>query len=70
MRYSLISKLSHFAVESAAGEGRIVNGEVKFIDNNSGHYKPSGYSAKDAAETAFRNAGFKVPNSAYNEIKF
>ncbi|WP_233295403.1 DUF4214 domain-containing protein [Massilia antarctica] len=49
----------------AAGEGRIFSGQVKFLDNASGHYVPSGPSAQDAAIRAFTNAGFKVPDAAY-----
>jgi hypothetical protein len=42
----------------AAGEVKVVNGELKFIDNSSGHYLPSGSSAQMAAEEAFNNLGF------------
>jgi len=52
----------------AAGEGKVLNGVVKHLDNGSGHYKPRGASAKSAAVNAFKDAGFKVPASAYKEI--
>ncbi len=51
----------------AGGEGRIYSGQVKSLDNASGHYLPEGQSARDAAVNAFRNAGFKVPETAYVE---
>ena len=36
----------------------IRNGEIKYLDNASGHYLPKGPAAQEAAEQAFRNAGF------------
>lgn len=51
----------------AGGEGRIYSGQVKTLDNASGHYLPEGQSAQDAAVNAFRDAGFKVPDGAYVE---
>jgi uncharacterized Zn-binding protein involved in type VI secretion len=51
----------------AGGEGRIYSGQVKSLDNASGHYLPEGKSARDAAVNAFREAGFKVPEAAYVE---
>jgi hypothetical protein len=42
----------------AAGEVKIVNGQIRWVDNSSGHYQPSGSSARRAAEEAFRSAGF------------
>jgi hypothetical protein len=44
----------------AAGEVRLYGGQIKFIDNASGHYKPNGIEARQAAESAFRNAGFNI----------
>jgi hypothetical protein len=44
----------------AAGEFKVVSGELKFIDNRSGHYQPSGLSAQMAAENAFSSLGFDV----------
>ena len=41
----------------AAGEAKFVNGYLRYIDNFSGHYKPSGISAQNAAEAAFNRAG-------------
>lgn len=37
----------------AAGEVKILSGKVKYIDNTSGHYEPSGRAAQTAAENAF-----------------
>jgi len=44
----------------AAGELRIHAGEIKYIDNYSGHYRPTGIDAQRAAEKVFSNIGFKV----------
>ncbi|OXI87197.1 hypothetical protein CFB40_16105 [Burkholderia sp. AU31652] len=44
----------------AAGEFGVYGGQLKFIDNFSGHYRPSGIEAQRAAEQAFRNLGFNV----------
>lgn len=42
----------------AAGEVQFLNGDVKWLNNASGHYKPVGANAKKAAESAFEQAGF------------
>jgi hypothetical protein len=42
----------------AAGEVVIRNGEIKYLDNASGHYLPTGRAAQEAAERAFTEAGF------------
>ena len=42
----------------AAGEVKFVNGSIRSINNQSGHYQPSGSSAQRAAESAFEKAGF------------
>jgi hypothetical protein len=44
----------------AAGELRIHAGQIKYFDNFSGHYRPSGIEARQAAEDAFRRIGFDV----------
>jgi RHS repeat-associated protein len=44
----------------AAGEVIIRGGQVKSIDNRSGHYLPKGRLARQAAEQAFKKAGFEV----------
>jgi filamentous hemagglutinin len=44
----------------AAGEAKLVNGQIRYIDNLSGHYQPSGPSALFAAEKAWSNAGFNA----------
>jgi RHS repeat-associated protein len=43
----------------AAGEVKFVGGSVRSINNQSGHYRPSGSSAQNAAEGAFQKAGFE-----------
>lgn len=53
----------------AAGEVSIINGEIKYIDNYSGHYRPAGAAAQRAAEDAFSSLGFDV-NGKYVERKF
>ena len=52
----------------AAGEVRIVNGEVVSINNASGHYRPSGPTAQVAAEDAFASSGLPVRTGAYEEV--
>jgi hypothetical protein len=52
----------------AAGEVRFVNGVIKEINNASGHYRPTGDSAKNAAESAFEYAGFPAAGK-YKETK-
>jgi hypothetical protein len=44
----------------AAGELGIHAGKIKYIDNFSGHYRPTGLEAQRAAEEAFRKIGFSV----------
>jgi len=51
----------------AAGEGKILWGTVKSLDNASGHYLPVGPSAESSALDAFENYGFKVPDGVYQE---
>jgi hypothetical protein len=51
------------------GVMRIVNGEVRAINNASGHYKPSGSSAQTAAKNAFANTGLPVRAGAYKTTK-
>jgi hypothetical protein len=53
----------------AADEARFVKGELRSINNASGHYKPSGSSAKNEAEAAFQKAGFNAIGK-YTEKKF
>jgi hypothetical protein len=52
---------------AAAGEFKMYSGLLKGIDNRSGHYQPSGASARSAAEEAFQNAGFDVGSNTYKE---
>lgn len=44
----------------AAGRVRVHAGEIKYIDNFSGHYRPSGIEAQRATEAAFKRLGFNV----------
>lgn len=52
----------------AAGEIHVVYGEVRSINNGSGHYQPSGPSAQAAAEDGFDASGLSVRPGAYAEI--
>lgn len=52
----------------AAGEVKILAGRAHEIDNWSGHYQPTGDSARDAAFEAFEKAGYK-PNR-YKDYTF
>jgi len=46
----------------SAGQVKVVNGEIKYIDNASGHYEPTGDGAQTAASRAFKQLGFDVDN--------
>jgi hypothetical protein len=50
------TSLTGGAPVQAAGELQLYNGNVKWIDNASGHYQPSS-NIGSVAETAFNNAG-------------
>ena len=52
------TSLSGGANVLAAGEARFANGELRSLNNASGHYEPSGSSARNTAESAFQRAGF------------
>jgi hypothetical protein len=52
----------------AAGEFGVVNGELRFIDNASGHYLPRGYNAQRAAEEAFQRLGFDTTGKYIEKI--
>ena len=52
----------------AAGEVKIVKGEIKYIDNSSGHYLPDGPSAQTATENAFQQAGFDTQGKYVNKV--
>lgn len=52
--------LARGAGVTAAGEARFVNGAIRSLNNASGHYRPAGDSARQAAEGAFNNAGFNA----------
>jgi filamentous hemagglutinin len=53
---------------SAAGEVRVYQGNIKYIDNSSGHYEPNGASAQQAAEKAFQDIGFKVEGKYIEKV--
>lgn len=63
------TSLSLGADVMAAGEVRFVNGAVRSIDNASGHYRPTGASARQAAEAAFGRSGFDAV-AKYSEKVF
>ena len=53
----------------AAGEVTLVYGRIKRLDNKSGHYRPSGPEARDAAESAFSRIGLPA-TGVYEEKDF
>jgi len=52
---------------TAAGEVRVVNGEVRMFNNASGHYQPDA-SIQGIAQTAFENAGLTIRNGAWQAV--
>lgn len=52
----------------AAGEVKVLSGKVKYIDNTSGHYEPSGHAAQAAAENAFSQKGFDVAGKYIEKV--
>ena len=53
---------------NAAGEVKFVNGDIKYIDNSSGHYQPFGPNAQSAAEQAFSDLGFDVSGKYVEKV--
>ena len=53
----------------AAGEVKVIQGKIKFLDNASGHYLPRGANAQKAAEGAFRAQGFEVEGRYIEKIR-
>lgn len=51
-----------------AGEVRLVEGQIKYIDNSSGHYEPIGSAAQQVAENAFKKLGFDVAKKYIEKI--
>ncbi|MGY2145860.1 MULTISPECIES: hypothetical protein [Pseudomonas] len=47
---------------------KIVRGEVKYIDNTSEHYEPSGRAAQIAAENAFSQKGLDVTGKYIEKV--
>ncbi len=59
----VIGKTPHIGLSGgadvlAAGEAKFVNGALRWMDNASGHYRPTGEAAQRAAEAAFGRSGF------------
>jgi hypothetical protein len=46
----------------------VVNGELKYIDNASGHYQPSRQSAQRAAEKAFQDLGLDTAGKYVEKV--
>ena len=59
--------LSRGAGVAAAGEVRVVNGEVRMLNNASGHYQPDA-SIGGIARSAFENAGLIVRDGAWQGV--
>lgn len=53
----------------AAGRVRVVGGKVRWFDNESGHYKPSGYSMPAMARKAFEAEGLVVPEAIFKKLR-
>jgi hypothetical protein len=53
----------------AAGEAKFINGELRYLDNKSGHYRPSGDTARQAALKAFEQHKMQ-PRDGYIEREF
>lgn len=53
---------------SAAGEVKFLNGQIKYLDNSSGHYQPFGQNAQNAAEQAFGNLGYDVSGKYIEKV--
>lgn len=66
-RYGHID-LANGGDELATGEVQIVNGQIRSINNASGHYRPSSSPAQSAAENAFNALDLDVAPGAYREI--
>ncbi|MCB9560991.1 MAG: hypothetical protein H6708_11340 [Kofleriaceae bacterium] len=58
-----------FAEAPPAERPTFVDGEIKSINNSSGHYLPSGESPAQVAEQAFEEAGFAAAGK-YVEMRF
>lgn len=52
----------------AAGEILIIDGVIKWVNNQSGHYQPHGSSAREASIAAFSREGFDIVGK-YQEYK-
>ena len=68
----VIGKTGHLSLSQganilSAGEVEFVKGGLKSINNASGHFKPFGQSAANAAESAFGNAGFDAAGKYIEE---
>jgi filamentous hemagglutinin len=44
----------------SAGEVQLLNGDIRWIDNSSGHYQPFGPTLQPVTENAFNNAGLNA----------
>jgi len=49
-----------------AGEVQLHNGKIKWLDNMSGHYQPSGAGIRGTAEDAFNNIGLNATGKFVN----
>ena len=72
-KYGLIPGRGHIDLAAgnpvkAAGEVRIIDGHIKYIDNTSGHYLTSGPNAQQSAENAFNQLGFDTVNKYIEKL--
>jgi hypothetical protein len=62
--------LAYKGLIAAGGEIQVRKGNIKYVDNSSGHYLPKGPSAKLAVINAFKEAGFGDISDKYVEKKW
>jgi len=52
----------------AAGVVFVLRGVIRYVDNSSGHYEPSGPEAQSAAESAFGKAGIDITGKYVEKV--
>lgn len=62
------TSLTNNSPVQAAGEIQLYNGNVKWIDNASGHYQPTGPEIRNIAESAFKKIGIDATGKFQNKI--
>jgi len=62
------TSLTNNAPVKVAGEIQLFNGDVKWVDNASGHYQPTGAGIKNIAEAAFNDIGIDASGKFRNKV--